>query len=254
MALSVMRTPLCNSFIFDAAQNRDGIVFARLIHEDGLKATGESRIFSMYFWYSPSVVPTQRNWLRERAGFSMFAASKEPLARSARADERVQFINKQNHFAYGLFDLITAFKRLRIRHGTSLQSTTQYPKRGPLCPSQRFGNIARRRCAGPALRRWRFFPYQLHRSEPIVLAATKQDLHDTTNSSSRPITGSSFSWRASSVRFWNIFPKPDTSAPVRGTALTEPRTSLSAFKIASTVTPLFFKILDFLTLFREGEE
>ena len=62
--------------------------------------------FSMYFWYSLSVVaPIARSSPRASAGFNMFEASMEP-SDGARADERVELVDEEDDRPLRFLDLL----------------------------------------------------------------------------------------------------------------------------------------------------
>ena len=65
----------------------------------GWKRRSRAASFSTYLRYSSSVVaPMQRSSPRARAGLSRLAASLPPSARPG-ADDRVQFVDEQDHVA-----------------------------------------------------------------------------------------------------------------------------------------------------------
>ena len=145
----------------------------------GWKRRSSAGSFSMYLRYSSSVVaPTQRNSPRASCGFMMFAASRRAFRR-ARADERVQFVNEQNDFAFAGDDLLEkrlepVFKFAAIFRAGDHRAQIH---RDELLVLERFRHVAADDAPGQALGDGRLAHAGFADEHGIIFRAAREHLH-----------------------------------------------------------------------------
>ena len=165
--------------LLQSAQNRDGVLHARLIHFHRLEAPFERRIF-----FDVLAVLVERR----RADGAQLAAGErglEHVARVhralglARADDGVQFVNEEDDLALRVGDLLDE----------RLQSVLEFPAELRACDHrrnvhrdqslvlQRLGNVARDDASREAFDDGRLAHAGLADEDRVVLCAPRKHLH-----------------------------------------------------------------------------
>jgi hypothetical protein len=193
--------------VAQAVQHLDGIFDAGLFDKDRRKAPFERASFSMYFWYSSSVVaPTHCSSPRARAGLSIFDASIAPCAAPAPttvcSSSMKRIISPSERWTSSIAALSRSSNSPRKRCRRSSHSGRATERAYPP------GSLVHRwrRSSAPALRRWRSCPTRFADQHRVVFGAARKDLHDALDLGITPDDWVEFPFPCIGSGRANIFP------------------------------------------------